>query len=115
MVLYEYGVTAIAPCSENVFVTDTQYTKLKSKFNNIFLFYDNDEPGLKAAFKIRKQHSDLKVLYLPRYGGDKDISDFRKVHGHRKTLELINNVKSYYGEDETERSETTGGETKETT
>lgn len=97
-VLYEYGITAVAPCSENIFVSDSQYQKLKKKFKNIFLLYDNDEPGLKAAFKIKKQYSDLKVLFLPRHGDSKDISDYRKAHGYNKTLELINSVKKYYGE-----------------
>lgn len=100
MVLYEYGITAIAPCSENVFVTENQYQKLKGKFKNIYLNYDNDEPGIKAMCKIKKQFRDLKVLFLPRHGGDKDISDFRKAHGHKKTLELINKVKDCYGEKE---------------
>lgn len=100
MVLYEYGITAIAPCSENVFVTDVQYNKLKSKYKRIFLLYDNDLPGMQAMFKIKKTYSDLKILFLPRYGGDKDISDFRKVHGHKKTLELINKTREYYDKKE---------------
>lgn len=93
MCLYQYGITAIAPCSENIFVTESQYQKLKTKYKYIYLFYDNDEPGIKAAIKIKKQHPDIKILYLPRHGGDKDISDYRKAHGDRKTSELINNVK----------------------
>lgn len=32
MTLYEYGITAIAPCSENLFVSETQYKKLQNKF-----------------------------------------------------------------------------------
>lgn len=103
MVLYEYGITAIAPCSENVFVTPAQYQKLKGKFKNIYLNYDNDEPGIKAMCKIKKQFPDLKIIFLPRHGGDKDISDFRKAHGHKKTLELIENVKkNCYGKEKTE-------------
>lgn len=99
-VLYEYGITAIAPCSENVFITDAQYQKLKTKFKNIYLNYDNDEAGLKAMCKIKKQYPELKVLFLPRHGGDKDISDFRKAHGHKKTLDLINNIKECYAKKE---------------
>lgn len=106
MVLYEYGITAIAPCSENVFVSDTQYNKLKSKFKNLFLNYDNDEAGIRSMCKIKKQHHDIKVLFLPRHGGDKDISDFRKAHGHKKTLELINKTKECYGQERVESRET---------
>lgn len=85
MCLYEYGITAIAPCSENLFVTDSQYQRLKNKYNNIFVFYDNDEAGIKGMIKAKKSHPDLNVLFLPRHGGDKDISDYRKVHGDKKT------------------------------
>lgn len=109
MVLYEYGIPAIAPCSENLFITDSQYERLKKKYKRVVLLYDNDEPGLHAAWTIRKSHPDLEVIYLPINGGDKDISDFRKAHGNKKTLELINKVKSYYDEKVEERSEP-GGE-----
>ncbi len=46
MCLYELGYTAVAPCSENLFVTESQYKKLKDRFKNIILFYDNDLPGI---------------------------------------------------------------------
>ena len=113
MVLYEYGITAIAPCSENIFVTDSQYDRLKKKYKHIYLFYDQDEPGIKSMCKIKRQHPDLNVLFLPRHGGDKDISDFRKAHGYKKTLTLIDKVKSYYGEKY--KNESNDGETSEET
>ena len=37
MCLYEYGISAIAPCSENMFLTDSQYEKLKNRFKHIGL------------------------------------------------------------------------------
>ena len=49
MTLYEYGIPAVAPCSENEFLSDVQYNKLKSRFKHILLLYDNDKPGLHAA------------------------------------------------------------------
>lgn len=49
MCLYEYGITAIAPCSENEFLTDTQYQKVKSKFKHITLLWDNDYAGVSNA------------------------------------------------------------------
>ena len=63
--------------------------------------------------KIKRQHPDLNVLFLPRHGGDKDISDFRKAHGYKKTLTLIDKVKSYYGEKY--KNESNDGETSEET
>ena len=35
--MYEYGITAIAPCSENEFLTDNQYNRIKAKFKQIVL------------------------------------------------------------------------------
>ena len=94
--LYEYGIPAIAPCSENEFLTDTQYQKIKSKFKHIILLWDNDYAGVSNAQKIRKQHSDLIVTFIPKKSGCKDFSDFRKVHGDKKTRELIQQAKDYY-------------------
>jgi DNA primase len=91
-----------------VFITNSQYQKLSSKFNNIFLLYDNDAPGIHAMCKIKKQYPDLKILFLPLHGGDKDISDYRKMHGHKKTFELIENVKQHYVKGESRESNTTG-------
>jgi len=37
-------------------------------------------------------------MFLPLKAGDKDISDYRKAHGHKKTQELIDKTKAYYEE-----------------
>jgi len=97
MCLYEFGIPAIAPCSENLFLTDAQYNRVKNKFKNIYLLYDNDLPGVRATNKIHKQHPELKCLLLSREDA-KDFSDYRKRFGYAKTLELVNKAKSYYGE-----------------
>lgn len=96
MALYEYGIQAIAPCSENEFVTEKQYQKLKTKYKNIFLVYDNDPPGIKASVKIHKQYPDLKIMFIPKSSGCKDFSDFRKTYGDKKTQELIKQAKEFY-------------------
>jgi len=86
MALYEFGIIAIAPNSENLFVTDAQYAKLKQKFKDIYLLYDRDLPGVKSANKIRKQFKDLKVLLMPKV---KDFTDYVKKYGTLKTFKLI--------------------------
>lgn len=65
MALYEFDIPAIAPCSENLFVTEAQYNRLKNKFKKIFLLYDLDIPGVQAAKRIKKQFPDLQVLLMP--------------------------------------------------
>ena len=96
MCLYEYGITAIAPCSENLFVTDNQYQKLKVKFKNIFLLYDNDLPGIRASIKIHKKYPELNILFIPKSSKCKDFSDYRKTYGDKKTQELIKQAKEFY-------------------
>lgn len=97
MLLYELGIPAIAPNSENIFLSDEQLEKLKTKFSKIFVFYDSDLPGISAMAKIAKQHPELYYLFIPRKYGAKDISDFYKKYGKDKTVQLINETKEYYG------------------
>ena len=97
MALYEFGIPAIAPCSENLFLTEAQYNKVKSKFKHIYLLYDLDLPGIRAAKKIKNDFPDIRVLLTP-WGSAKDFSDYRKKFGYKQTLELINKAKLYYGE-----------------
>lgn len=101
MTLYSCDkIPAIAPISENCFLTETQYAKLKSKFNKIILFYDNDLAGIENMNKIRKKFPDVHVLFIPRHYKAKDISDFYKMYGRTKTLELIEKAKNYVSEKE---------------
>ena len=86
MSLYEFGITAVAPNSENLFLTEAQYEKLKRKFAMIYLLYDRDLPGVKAANKIRKKFPDIKVLLMPKV---KDFTDYVKKYGLIKTFKLI--------------------------
>ena len=97
MCLYEFNIPSIAPCSENQFLTKDQYNRLKEHYKRIYLLYDLDLPGVQAAKKIKKNFPDIQVLLTP-WGSAKDFSDFRKTFGYKKTLELINKAKEYYGE-----------------
>jgi len=86
MSLYEFGITAVAPNSENLFLSESQYKKLKSRFGEVYLLYDRDLPGVRSANKIRKQFPDIKVLLMPK---TKDFTDFVKKYGTMKTFDLI--------------------------
>lgn len=65
MTLYEYGIPAIAPCSENLFITETQYANLKKRFKWIGCLYDMDIPGVQAEKRIKRQFPDVQMLLLP--------------------------------------------------
>lgn len=87
--LYSCGITACAPNSENLFISDAMLEELKSRFENIVVFYDNDRPGLYNMAKIRREHPELVYVCIPKEYGSKDISDFYKDHGRKETLNLI--------------------------
>ncbi len=76
LLLYEYGLTAIAPTSENILMTETQMNKLKEKYKNIFLFFDNDLAGVKGAHKYQKAYKVQCIFIKRKYS--KDISDLYK-------------------------------------
>lgn len=87
--MYSCGITAIAPCSENLFVSEKVLEDLKKRFKYIVVFYDNDLPGISNMRKIRKTHPELNFFYIPRYYEAKDFSDFYAKYGRKKTLETI--------------------------
>lgn len=89
MCLYSCGITACAPNSENLFISDKVLEDLKSRFKNIVVLYDNDRPGLYNMAKIRREHPELTYVFIPKRYGSKDISDFYKDHGRTETLNLI--------------------------
>ena len=86
---YALGITAIAPNSENLFISDSVLENLKKKFKYIVVMYDNDQAGITNMRKIKKEHKDLLYYFIPRRYNAKDISDFYKMYGRRKTLEFI--------------------------
>lgn len=89
--MYSCGITAIAPCSENLFISDSVLKDLKTRFKYIVVFYDNDLTGIRNMKKIRKLHPELNYFFIPRRYGAKDFSDFYAKYGRKNTLETIKN------------------------
>lgn len=96
MLLYELGIPSIAPCSENLFLTEKQYNTLRPNFKHCVVLYDSDKAGVSNLRTIKKGHPELICTCIPRKYQAKDISDFYKIYGKRKTIELINEAKEYY-------------------
>lgn len=91
MCLYSCGISACAPNSENLFISDKVLEDLKQRFKYIVVLYDNDKPGQYNMAKIRKAHPELIYTFIPKEYGSKDISDFYKDHGRKETINLIKN------------------------
>lgn len=89
MCLASFGIPAIAPNSENLFISNKMLEDLKCRFKFIVVFYDNDKPGLRNMIKIRKEHPELYYFWIPSSYGVKDISDFYKKYKRFHTSEFI--------------------------
>lgn len=89
MCLASFGIAAIAPNSENLFITEKMLKDLKSRFKHIVVFYDNDRPGLTNLIKIRKSYPELNYFWIPFKYGVKDISDFYKKNGKDGTIKFL--------------------------
>lgn len=96
MCLYSLGITAVAPNSENLFLTENQFKKLQKRFKHIILLYDNDLAGISNMNKFKKQFG-VKCMWIPRSYKAKDISDFYSKYGREETLKLIEYGKEKIG------------------
>lgn len=94
--LYEFGITAVAPCSEVLFLTKNQLERLKLRFKRIIVIYDNDLAGISGLNKIKKLYPELDYFFIPFKYGAKDFSDLVKKYGIEKTKEFIEQFKEYY-------------------
>lgn len=70
-------IESIAPDSENSMIPTTYMLNAMSKYKKVFILFDNDEPGEKAAIKYHSAYG-VPYILLPM---EKDLSDSVKVHG----------------------------------
>ena len=61
--------------------------KLKYRFDNIIVNYDNDAEGIKGSKRLHQQYG-FKYFYVE---DEKDVSDFVKLYGLDSAKEMINN------------------------
>lgn len=97
MVLRELGYNAIAFNSEGIptkgengaFVRET-IEHLKSRFERVILFLDNDVAGKEYSHKISR-HYGIPYVLIPD-GEPKDISDYLAKYNRRKTKRMFNKL-----------------------
>jgi hypothetical protein len=88
LVLKTFGYSAISLQGEANELTEKFYNHLKSRFENLYILYDNDQPGIDSTNKILKLFN-LKNLMIPNEYGAKDISDFREKYGYKETQKFL--------------------------
>jgi len=81
------GYWAIAPNSEHSFIPDHVMDKLKKRFNNIYVWFDNDEGGIKGSASFAEKF-ELPFTHNP-IGEPKDPSDFVKKYSSKEFDKLV--------------------------
>ena len=93
--LYSFGIAAVSPNSETLFIDDKKLEEFKQRFKHILVLYDNDRPGKHNMWLIRKQHPELNYFYLPFYLS-KDFTDSIKLVGVDNMKEYVDEFMSNY-------------------
>ena len=71
------GVPALALQGEGYPISSTAINELKSRYNKIYILFDNDKAGLEDAEKLAKETGFINIV-LPVEYGEKDVSDYYK-------------------------------------
>jgi DNA primase len=93
--MYGYGIAAVSPNSETLFIEDKKLEEFKQRFKHILVLYDNDRTGLHNMWLIRKQHPELNYYYMPWYLS-KDFTDSIKLVGMDNMKEYVNEFLKEY-------------------
>jgi hypothetical protein len=93
--LYGFGIAAVSPNSETLFVDEKKLEEFKQRFKHILVVYDNDRPGLYNMAKIRREHPELNYFYMPWYLA-KDFTDSIKLVGVENMKEYVDEFMSNY-------------------
>lgn len=88
MVFNEFNVAAVAPQAESVVISREFYDHIKSRFEHIYLLYDNDMAGKRGTVKTIQAYPDITPCQIPSVYA-KDISDFNRDFGAKYTKSLI--------------------------
>lgn len=79
------NINMISPASENVTISEELVTKWKKKYKKVLVFFDNDDPGIKAMRKYKEKFG-LNCILLTL---SKDVSDSIKDHGVSKVRDRL--------------------------
>lgn len=93
--LYEFGIPAVSPNSETLFVDDKKLEEFKQRFKHILVVYDSDRPGKSNMAKIRREHPELNYYFLPKYLA-KDFTDSIKMVEVDEMKKYVNKFMSNY-------------------
>lgn len=76
----------IAPDSENTVIKKETMDLYLESYKKVFILFDNDEPGIKAAEKYKQLYPAVKPILLTL---SKDPSDSMRDHGAKEVLKRL--------------------------
>jgi 5S rRNA maturation endonuclease (ribonuclease M5) len=92
MVLKTFGYYAIAPSCETANIPDKIIKEITKHFQRIIVLYDYDDTGTNGAKRLKEKYN-FEIVFIPldyyKLYNTKDISDYRKEFGEKKTKELL--------------------------
>ena len=93
--MYGFGIAAVSPNSETLFIDDKKLEEFKNRFKRILVLYDSDRAGKHNMWLIRKQHPELNYYCLPDYL-EKDFTDTISKVGVESMRNYINDFMLNY-------------------
>ncbi len=90
MSLYGINISAIAPISETIVISQNRFEKLQKSFKEILCLYDNDLAGVKGAQKYKREYNIRCIFIKRKYA--KDISDLWKKSSYLQKLEITEDL-----------------------
>lgn len=88
LTLTSLGFNAVSPNNEGSKLPEDKYEDLNNRFEKIYIFFNNDYQGLKAAH-IMGEELGLDFIHIPMEYKETDPSDYFKSYGEQSTRELI--------------------------
>jgi len=89
LVLKGLNYNAIGTNNESSWIPDVNFEKLKKRYDEIVIFFDNDEAGLSNAAKFGEKYG-LRHIHIPTDLKEQtDISDFRHDYGELATKRML--------------------------
>lgn len=82
------GIPAIYVQSETTGLSNTAQEVLKQRYRNVYICFDNDEPGLRDGEEL-SQRTGFKNVVLPHFDEGKDISDMFKAKGKEEFIKIV--------------------------
>lgn len=82
------GIPAIALQGEGYIMSNSAINNLKSRYNKIYILFDNDDAGIKGGNRLSKETGFINLI-LPKINNAKDVSDLYKSLQDKQAFKTI--------------------------